>query len=93
MGALATRTVLLTPRDPASKGAWNGGQARSETYSCPAATSPGYNDQFGWLGTANTKVVRTSTGAPDRWARDLSTRETDKPQMLAQPPVPPVTGW
>ncbi|WIY84262.1 IS21 family transposase [Propionimicrobium sp. PCR01-08-3] len=91
MGTLATRLVLLPPRDPESKGVVERRNGWFETSFMPGRTflSPAdFNAQFtDWLATANTRMVRTIRARPhDRL-------ETDKAAMLALPPVPPVVGW
>jgi len=91
MGTLATKLVLLRPRDPESKGIVerrNGWFEKSfmpgRTFSSPAD----FNDQLSaWLAGANRRVVRTTNAAPtDRL-------EADRSAMLALPPVPPIAGW
>lgn len=91
MGTLATRLVLLPPRDPESKGVVERRNGWFETSFMPGrsfASPTDFNDQFtDWLGNANARVVRTIGAKPaDRL-------ETDRAAMLALPPVPPVTGW
>lgn len=91
MGTLATRLVLLPPRDPESKGVVERRNGWFETSFMPGRSfvSPAdFNDQFtDWLGNANARVVRTIGAKPaDRL-------EIDRAAMLALPPVPPVTGW
>ncbi len=91
MGSLATRLVLLPPRDPESKGVVERRNGWFEKSFMPGRTfvSPAdFNDQFtDWLATANTRVVRTTQ------ARPVDRLETDRAAMLALPPVPPVLGW
>ena len=91
MGTLATKLVLLRPRDPESKGIVERRNGWFETSFMPGRsfTSPAdFNDQFSeWLATANQHVVRTTKAAPT----DLL--EADRAAMLALPPVPPVVGW
>ena len=91
MGTLATRLVLLPPRDPESKGIVerrNGWFEKSFMPGRSFASPADFNEQFtGWLEDANTRVVRTTGASPaDRLA-------TDKAAMLALPPVPPIIGW
>lgn len=91
MGTLATKLVLLPPRDPESKGIVERRNGWFETSFMPGrdfASPQDFNDQFGgWLGTANSRVVRTTKAKP------VDLLEVDKAAMLALPPVPPVTGW
>ncbi|MFZ0530942.1 MAG: IS21 family transposase [Propionicimonas sp.] len=91
MGTLATRLVLLPPRDPESKGIVerrNGWFEKSFMPDRSFASPADFNNQFtDWLATANQRVVRTIQAAPtDRL-------ETDRAAMLPLPPVPPVVGW
>ena len=91
MGTLATRLVLLRPRDPESKGIVERRNGWFEKSFMPGRNfvSPAdFNQQFGeWLAGANARVVRTTKAAPiDRLA-------ADRAAMLALPPVPPITGW
>ncbi len=91
MGTLATKLVLLRPRDPESKGIVERRNGWFETSFMPGrsfASPADFNQQFtGWLDGANQKVVRT-TGA-----RPVDLLETDRAAMLTLPPVPPVVGW
>ena len=91
MGTLATRLVLLPPRDPESKGVVERRNGWFETSFMPGrtfASAGDFNEQFtDWLGTANTRVVRTIG------ARPADRLEADKAAMLTLPPVPPVVGW
>ena len=91
MGTLATRLVLLRPRDPESKGIVERRNGWFETSFMPGrsfASPADFNDQFtDWLATANQKVVRTTK------ARPTDLLEKDRAAMLALPPVPPVVGW
>ena len=68
MGTLATRLVLLRPRDPESKGIVERRNGWFETSFMPGRmfTSPAdFNDQFtGWLDTANQRIVRTTGARP-----------------------------
>ncbi|WP_203569000.1 IS21 family transposase [Aestuariimicrobium ganziense] len=91
MGTLATRLVLLPPRDPESKGIVERRNGWFETSFMPGrsfASPADFNEQFtDWLAGANSRVVRTTK------ARPVDLLETDKAAMLPLPPVPPVTGW
>ena len=88
MGTLATKLVLLRPRDPESKGIVERRNGWFETSFMPGrsfASPADFNQQFtGWLDGANQKVVRT-TGA-----RPVDLLETDRAAMLTLPPVAPV---
>jgi len=91
MGTLATRLVLLRPRDPESKGIVERRNGWFETSFMPGrsfASPLDFNDQFTeWLATANQRVVRTTKAKPtDRL-------EADRAAMLPLPPVPPLLGW
>ncbi len=77
MGTLATRLVLLPPRDPESKGIVERRNHWFETSFMPGRTfaSPeDFNAQFtDWLAMANARVVRTTKAAPiDRLPVDLA---------------------
>ena len=91
MGTLATKLVLLRPRDPESKGIVerrNGWFEKSFMPGRSFASPADFNDQFtDWLAGANQKVVRTTK------ARPVDLLETDRAAMLTMPPVPPVVGW
>ncbi len=91
MGTLATKLVLLRPRDPESKGIVERKNGWFETSFMPGrsfASPQDFNDQFtDWLAGANQKVVRTTK------ARPVDLLEADRAGMLALPPVPPVVGW
>ena len=91
MGTLATKLVLLRPRDPESKGIVERKNGWFETSFMPGrsfASPADFNDQFtDWLGTANQKVVRTTGAKP------VDLLEADRAAMLALPPVPPSVGW
>jgi hypothetical protein len=91
MGTLATKLVLLPPRDPESKGLVERRNGWFETSFMPGRsfTSPAdFNIQFtDWLATANGRVVRTIKAAPT----DLV--DADRAAMLALPPVPAQLGW
>lgn len=91
MGTLATRLVLLPPKDPESKGIVERRNGWFETSFMPGRsfTSPAdFNDQLtGWLAKANNRKVRTVGAAPvDRLGADLA-------GMLPLPPVPLHLGW
>lgn len=91
MGTLATRLVLLPPKDPESKGIVERRNGWFETSFMPGRTftSPSdFNDQLtGWLAKANSRKVRTVGAAPvDRLGADLA-------GMLPLPPVPLHLGW
>jgi hypothetical protein len=91
MGTLATRLVLLPPRDPESKGMVERRNGWFETSFMPGRgfTSPAdFNDQFAdWLAWANSRVVRTTKAAP------IDLVDADRAAMLALPPVPLHLGW
>jgi len=91
MGTLATRLVLLKPRDPESKGIVERRNGWFETSFMPGrsfASPADFNDQFtAWLDTANQRVGRTTK------ARPVDLLEADRAAMLALPPVPPIVGW
>ena len=91
MGTLATRLVLLPPRDPESKGVVERRNGWFETSFMPgrAFTSPAdFNAQFtDWLARANTRVVRTIKTAP------VDLVDADRAAMLALPPIPLHLGW
>lgn len=91
MGTLATKLVLLPPRDPESKGLVERRNGWFETSFMPGrdfASPADFNQQFtDWLAMANQRVVRTTKAKP------VDRLEADKAAMLALPPVPPVTGW
>nr|WP_300148975.1 IS21 family transposase [Propionicimonas sp.] len=91
MGTLATKLVLLKPRDPESKGIVERRNGWFETSFMPGrsfASPADFNQQFtGWLEGANRRVVRTTKAAP------IDRLDADRAAMLALPPVPPITGW
>jgi len=91
MGTLATRLVLLPPRDPESKGIVERRNGWFETSFMPGRTftSPAdFNTQFSdWLARANTRVVRTTGASP------TARLDADLAAMLALPPVPLHLGW
>ena len=90
-GTLATKVVLLPPRDPESKGIVERRNRFFETsfmpgrhFTCPAD----FNDQFtDWLATANARVVRTLKASP------VDLLAADKDAMLALPPAVLHLGW
>lgn len=91
MGTLATKLVLLPPRDPESKGVVERRNGWFETSFMPGRTfeSPAdFNTQFGdWLQRANARVVRTIKVSP------LDRLEADRAAMLPLPPIPLHLGW
>jgi len=91
MGTLATKLVLLPPKDPESKGVVERRNGWFETSFMPGRgfTSPmDFNEQFtDWLARANARVVRTIKAAP----ADLI--DTDRAGMLPLPPIPLHLGW
>jgi len=91
MGTLATKLVLLPPRDPESKGVVERRNGWFETSFMPGRTfeSPAdFNGQFtDWLGRANARVVRTIKAAP------VELIDADRAAMLPLPPIPLHLGW
>ncbi len=91
IGTLATKLVLLPPKDPESKGVVERRNGWFETSFMPGRTftSPAdFNDQFtDWLMRANGRVVRTIKAAPG----DLI--DADRAAMLPLPPIPLHLGW
>jgi hypothetical protein len=91
MGTLATKLVLLPPKDPESKGLVERRNGWFETSFMPGRlfSSPAdFNDQFtDWLARANTRVVRTTGASP------VSRLEADRAAMLPLPPIPLRLGW
>lgn len=91
MGTLATKLVLLPPRDPESKGVVERRNGWFETSFMPGRsfTSPAdFNTQFtDWLGRANARVVRTIKQSP------LERLDADQAAMLPLPPIPIHLGW
>ena len=91
MGTLATKLVLLPPRDPESKGVVERRNGWFETSFMPGRTftSPvDFNAQFtDWLSRANTRVVRTIKAAP------VDLIDADRAAMLPLPPIPLHLGW
>ncbi|MFC0316186.1 IS21 family transposase [Gordonia phosphorivorans] len=90
-GSLATKFVLLCPRDPESKGIVERRNGFFETSFMPGRTftSPAdFNAQFTeWLASANQRVVRTLK------ARPVDLLADDKAAMLALPPAVLHVGW
>lgn len=91
MGTLATKLVLLPPRDPESKGVVERRNGWFETSFMPGRTfsSPAdFNTQFtDWLGKANARVVRTIKATPTELI------DADRAAMLPLPPIPLHLGW
>lgn len=91
MGTLATKLILLPPRDPESKGVVERRNGWFETSFMPGRVfeSPAdFNTQFAdWLDTANTRVVRTTKSSP------VDRLDVDRAAMLALPPIPLHLGW
>jgi transposase len=91
MGTLATKLVLLPPRDPESKGVVERRNGWFETSFMPGRTfaSPAdFNAQFtDWLTLGNARVVRTIKAAP------LELIDADRAAMLPLPPIPLHLGW
>ncbi len=91
MGTLATKLVLLPPRDPESKGVVERRNGWFETSFMPGrsfTSAADFNEQFtDWLAFANRRIVRTLGASPvDRLAADLAA-------MLPLPPIPLHLGW
>ncbi|MGM7680504.1 IS21 family transposase [Microbacterium sp. A94] len=91
MGTLATKLILLPPRDPESKGIVERRNGWFETSFMPGrsfASPADFNEQFiDWLEIANRRVVRTLHASPvDRLQVDLEA-------MLPLPPIPLHLGW
>lgn len=88
---MASRLVLLPPRDPEFKGLVERRNGWFETSFMPGRgfTSPGdFNTRFsGWLVLGNARVVRTLK------ARPVDLLAADRAAMLALPPVPLHLGW
>jgi hypothetical protein len=91
MGTLATKLVLLAPRDPESKGVVERRNGWFETSFMPGrqfASPADFNAQFSdWLAVGNARVVRTIKAAP------VDLIDADRAAMLALPPVPLHLGW
>lgn len=90
-GTLATKVVLLPPRDPESKGLVERRNRFFETSFMPGRhfESPAdFNNQFThWLTTANARVVRTIK------ARPVDLLAADQEAMLPLPPAVLHLGW
>lgn len=91
MGTLATKLVLLPPKDPESKGIVERRNGWFESSFMPGrsfASPADFNAQFAdWLIRANTRLVRTIGAAP---AERL---EVDRAAMLPLPPLVLHLGW
>jgi hypothetical protein len=91
MGTLATRLVLLPPKDPESKGVVERRNGWFETSFMPGRSFTGpadFNAQFGdWLAKANARTVRTINAAP------VDLLDADRAAMLPLPPIPLHLGW
>jgi transposase len=90
-GTLASKIVLLPPKDPESKGVVERRNGFFETSFMPGRqfSSPAdFNAQFtDWLTTANARVVRTLKSRP------VDLIEADKAAMLPLPPAVLHLGW
>lgn len=90
-GTLATRIVLLPPRDPESKGIVERRNGFFETSFMPGRTfsSPAdFNTQFSdWLQMANSRVVRTIGAKP------VDLVDADRAAMVGLPPAVLQLGW
>lgn len=90
-GTLATKVVLLPPRDPESKGIVERRNRFFETSFMPGrhfASPADFNTQFAdWLSTANNRVVRTIK------ARPIDLLAADTEAMLPLPPAVLHLGW
>jgi hypothetical protein len=91
MGTLATKLVLLPPRDPESKGIVERRNGWFETSFLPGrtfSTPADFNEQLtAWLVLKNARVVRTTGHAPTtRLTEDLAS-------MRPLPPTPLGLGW
>ena len=91
MGTLATKLVLLPPRDPESKGVVERRNGWFETSFMPGRsfTSPAdFTLQFAdWLSRANRRIGHTTGAAP------IDRLEVDRAAMLPLPPIPLHLGW
>jgi hypothetical protein len=91
MGTLATKLVLLPPKDPESKGVVERRNGWFETSFMPGRvfSSPAdFNAQFAdWVSRANARVVRTTGAAP------VERLDADRAAMLPLPPSPLHLGW
>jgi transposase len=90
-GTLATRVLVLRPRDPEAKGVIERAHDYLERAFLPGRSFTGpddFNAQLqGWLDLVNQRRRRALGCAPvDRVAADTAA-------MLPLPPVPPATGW
>jgi hypothetical protein len=90
-GTLATKIVLLPPRDPESKGVVERRNGFFETSFMPGRhfESPAdFNAQLtDWLGTANARMVRTTKAAP------VDLLPADREKMSPLPPAVLHLGW
>ena len=91
MGTLATKLVLLPPRDPESKGVVERRNGWFETSFMPGrsfASPEDFTVQLAdWLDRANRRIVRTTGAAP------VDRLEVDRAAMLPLPPIPLHLGW
>ncbi|GAA1996779.1 IS21 family transposase [Microbacterium pumilum] len=91
MGTLATKLVLLPPKDPESKGVVERRNGWFEKSFMPGRsfTSPAdFDAQFtAWLERINGRVVRTTKAAP------VDRLDADRAAMLPLPPIPLHLGW
>jgi hypothetical protein len=91
MGTLATKLVLLPPRDPESKGLVERRNGWFETSFMPGrsfASPADFNAQFtGWLTRVNARPVRTTKAAP------IQRLDVDRAAMLPLPPLLLHLGW
>jgi hypothetical protein len=89
MGTLGSRLVQLKPCDPESKGIVERANRYLETSFLPGrifASPDDFNDQLAqWLPIANARRMRVLDGRP------VDVLDADRAQMLALPPVAPVT--
>jgi transposase len=90
-GTLATKVVLLPPRDPESKGLVERRNRFFETSFMPGrhfGSPADFNAQFtDWLATANARMVRTLK------ARPVDLLAADQEAMLPLPPAVLHLGW
>ena len=90
-GVLATKVIVLRPREPEHKGIIERAHDYLERSFLPGRvfTDPGdFNTQLqGWLAQVNTRPRRALGCAPTERIG------ADKAAMLPLPPVAPVTGW
>jgi transposase len=91
IGTLATKLVLLPPKDPESKGVVERRNGWFEKSFIPGRsfTSPAdFDAQFtAWLERVNGRVVRTTKAAP------VDRLDADRAAMLPLPPIPLHLGW